>query len=202
MSKQSALEVVFNMVNGRQLRFRAHSEEDARNVIQSINPQKFFSERKEVSLFGNASQSSILLDAVAFMVFETPIKLDWPYPIHFSSAKILNRNLFIKAATDELPRVRQILDSNQAGKPIPLFLELVIEGGRHWFLRAESETLMPAERMQIPKTLRDITGFHATGPGGGGVLFNMNRVVSWTLHPPLTDPNSKAWRMAPIRENP
>ena len=198
MNSAPYLEVAFQMVTNRQLRFAVNSQEHAREIIGSINPQKFFSEKDKLPIFGKSSMSSISKDSVAFMVFETVAPLEWAFPLHFKSAHVLTKESFVEAVRSELAGINKLLNSGEAGKPVCFFLELAMQGGVHWYLRLFSETVTNQEKIQIPKMLNDISGFHALGINGGGILINMKNVAAWSLYPGPIQASKVGWKMTPV----
>jgi len=190
------LEIIFQLVNGQKLHFQTYHKRRAQEIIDSINPQKFFLD-KHIRLFSASSMTSILSNSVSWMVFKTPLKLNWAFPLHFDGAQVITKEQFIDAAKMELPVIMEKLRSGQAGQEVSFFLELITKGASCWFLRVYSETLMPAEKIQIPKMLQEISGFHAHGADGGGILINMRNVMSWTVFPGPIEPAAKAWKMSP-----
>ena len=198
MNPTPYLEVAFQMVSNRQLRFVVNSHEHAQEILDSINPQKFFADKDKLSIFGKSSMSSIPKEAIAFMVFENRAVVEWTFPLHFNSAHVLTKESFVEAVKSELPGINKLISSGQADQPVCFFLELAMQGGVHWYLRLFSETVTNQEKIQIPKMLTELSGFHALGANGGGILLNMHNAAAWTLYPSMVKPVKKGWKMSPV----
>ncbi|MCK5000316.1 MAG: hypothetical protein KAS23_12305 [Anaerohalosphaera sp.] len=197
MNAAQHLEIAFQLVTNRQLHFTANSREHAEFIINSVNPQKFFTDHEMLKIFGHSSMSSISKEAISFMVFATPIKLDWPYPLHFKRADVLTREVFVKAVKSELPGISKLIASGQAGQDVCYFLDLSMQGGVHWYFRLHSETVTNMEKMHIAKVLSEVSGLHAVGANAAGVLINMKNVAAWTLYPGPVNYTKKDWMMTP-----
>lgn len=190
----SYLEIVFQLVNGQQLRFSEDDHAAVDDILQNIIPQKFFSD-EQLRLCGDSFVSGITKNAICWMVFKTHVKLDWHFPHHFLGAEVLTKERFQKALDTELDGIKKLMSDGKPGKPVSMFLELLMRDGVFWHLRISSETLVKMEKIEMSKIIRELTGLHATGPDGGGVLINMNNVMSWRSYPGSIDANTKSWKM-------
>lgn len=190
----SYLEIIFQLINGQQLRFSEDDPVACDDILQNIIPQKFFSD-DQLRLCGESFVSGISKNAICWMVFKTHAKLDWHFPYHFLGAEVLTKDSFQKALDTELDGIKKLINSGKPGKPVSMFLELLMRDGVFWHLRIYSETLVKMEKIEMSKIIRELTGLHATGPDGGGVLINMNNVMSWRSYPGSIDANSKSWKM-------
>ena len=193
-STSSHLEIIFQLINGQQLRFSEDDPAACADILENIKPQKFFSD-DQLRLCGDSFVSGISKNAICWMVFKTHSKLDWHFPFHFLGAEVLTKERFQKALDTELDSIKQLMKDSEPGKPISFFLELLMRDGVFWHLRIHSETLVKMEKIEMSKIIRELTGLHATGPDGGGVLINMNNVMSWRSYPGSLDSNSKSWKM-------
>lgn len=188
------LEVVFQLINGQQLRFAEDDILAAKEIIKNIKPNKFFSD-EQLRLSGKSFASSISKNAISWMVFKTTQKLDWHFPKHFLNVEVLTRDGFQRALQTELDEMKKLIDSGKPGEPVSFFLELLMRDGVFWHFRVSSETLIRMEKIEMSKIIRELTGLHATGRDGGGVLVNMNNVMSWRLFPGAFESSLKSWKM-------
>jgi hypothetical protein len=193
-STSSYLEIIFQLVNGQQLRFSEDDAAAADDILQQIIPQKFFSD-EQLRLCGESFVSGISKNAICWMVFKTHAKLEWLFPQHFLGAEVLTKERFEKALDTELDGIKKLMSDGKPGKPVSMFLELMMRDGVFWHLRIHSETLVRMEKIEMSKIIRELTGLHATGPDGGGVLINMNNVMSWKSFPGAIDATTKSWKM-------
>ncbi|MCF7956115.1 MAG: hypothetical protein K9M75_09960 [Phycisphaerae bacterium] len=193
-STSSYLEIIFQLINGQQLRFSEDDPAAADDILQNIIPQKFFSD-DHLRLCGESFVSGISKNAICWMVFKTHAKLDWNFPQHFMGAEVLTKERFQKALDTELDGIKKLMKDGKPGKPVSMFLELMMRDGVYWHLRIHSETLVRMEKIEMSKIIRELTGLHATGPEGGGVLINMNNVMSWKSFPGAIDETMKSWKM-------
>jgi hypothetical protein len=188
------LEIIFQLINGQQLRFSENEPAAADDILQNILPQKFFTD-EHLRLCGESFVSGISKNAICWMVFKTHAKLDWNFPHHFLGAEVLTKEGFQTALDTELEGIKKLMNEGTPGKPISMFLELLMRDGVFWHLWILSETLVKMEKIEMSKIIRELTGLHATGPDGGGVLINMNNVMSWRSYPGSIDANTKSWKM-------
>lgn len=195
MSSSPYLEIIFQLINGQQLRFSEDDAESATSLLRNIKPQKFFSD-EQVRLCGDSFVSGISKNAISWMVFKTHARLDWHFPFHFLGVEVLTKEGFDKAIKTELDDIKAVINSGKAGKPVSMFLELLMRDGIFWHFRIYSETLIRMEKIEMSKIIRQLTGLHATGADGGGVLVNMNNVMSWRSYPSSLDTNSKSWKLS------
>jgi len=188
------LEIIFQLINGQQLRFSEDEPIAANHILHNILPQKFFSD-EQLRLCGESFVSGISKNAICWMVFKTHAKLEWHFPQHFLGAEVLTKERFEKALDTELEDIKKVMNDGEPGKPVSMFLELMMRDGVFWHLRVHSETMARMEKIEMSKIIRELTGLHATGPEGGGVLINMNNVMSWKSFPGAIDASTKSWKM-------
>jgi len=194
-SSSPYLEIIFQLINGQQLRFSEDDEQAVAELLRNIKPQKFFSD-EQVRLCGDSFVSGISKNAISWMVFKTHAKLGWHFPNHFLGVEVLTKEDFDHAINTELENIKAVMNSGKAGKPVSMFLELLMRDGVFWHFRISSETLIRMEKIEMSKIIRQLTGLHATGADGGGVLVNMNNVMSWRSYPSSFDANSKSWKLS------
>lgn len=194
MSDAPFLEIIFHMTNGHEFKFYEYDEAKAQEVLSSVRPMKFFTE-KQFAVSSNSSETRIVIDSVSCVVFNTSAKIEWPFPPHFEGAFILSKEKFIEAIDSELEISEVITEPGQRAHPLSLFLKLLMKDGTIWYLRFFAEILKPIERAELAKIVRELTGFHAIRPEGGAVLFNMKNVISWTTYPTALLASQKTWEL-------
>ncbi len=64
MSDASFLEIIFHMTNGHELKFYEYDEAKAQEVLSSVRPSEFFTE-KQFAISSKSSSTRIVIDSVS-----------------------------------------------------------------------------------------------------------------------------------------
>ena len=178
-----ALEVVFQMTNSRKFHFFEQDQANARAFMDNLKPQKFFSEAS-VLVAGDLKLSGLSTSSIAWVAFKTDIKPEWHYPAHIQKVDVINKQIFENALKTEVRKSKDIItNSQQGGRPVKIYWQALTAEGTTWFFRVHSQTLINIEKISVPRIIRDLPSFYAVSPNGGGVILNMQNVISWTSHP-------------------
>jgi hypothetical protein len=183
MNGGAYLEVVFHMVNGCKLQFVEQEEGPAKEIIKSVNPQKFFTDQHAL-LLNDLSLTRISKEAISCVLFKTPAEINWPVPMYFERGEVLSQDEFRQCVTSELQEAKPTDVSGAKEQPTCFFLKLLTREGTWWHLRINAKKVTPVERAELARVIRQLAGFHAFRRQGGAVLFNMKNVIARTIYPP------------------
>ena len=134
MSDASFLEIIFHMTNGHELKFYEYDEAKAQEVLSSVRPSEFFTE-KQFAISSKSSATRIVIDSVSCVVFNTSTQIEWSFPSHIEGAFILSKEKFTEAIDSELENSEVVMEPGQRAHPLSLFLKLLMKDGNIWNLR-------------------------------------------------------------------
>jgi hypothetical protein len=152
-------------------------------ILKGIQSTKVFA-TNIITIAGDYSLTSFVASKVNRVDFITGNSTTWKYPGGILDVVELVEDEFRERShLDDPERLEPRRSPKHTGEFALVFVELEMSGGTRIFLAAQIRVGLPAERLQLVRTLFSAAAVHFRMRQGGTAILNLKNLVRFTLNP-------------------
>ena len=189
----SYLTIRFHLADGSLQTFFQENETAAQRILQSLRPAQLFKQGR-IMLAGTYSMTAFVPAHLTKVDFVCQDFGGWEFPSGLSDIVELGEPAFRESSgLDDPVRQEKRNHQHQPGDPTVTFIDLEMASGRHYYLMIGGVSDLPAERFSRLQLLLSGSNLHARIPEGGVTLFNLGKLVRFTIYPGPREAPIDAW---------